>query len=124
MYSAKQRWSVEHEKYGEIKIREIWCSKDKLAKLLGMFASNRLYTDWKVAKLEKNVQKNPGRNTFIDVMKNCYKPKENPTLTNFHFRAITQSSEETYPDSKKKPSTVTLNATMKTVQPIVVRDQL
>ena len=57
-------------------------------------------------------------------MKNCYKTKENPALTNFHFRAITQSSEETYPDSKKKPSTVTLNATMKTVQPIAVRDQL
>ena len=57
-------------------------------------------------------------------MKNCYKPKEDPALTNFHFRAITQSSEETYPESKKKPSTVTLNATKKTVQPIVVRDQI
>ena len=31
-------------------IREEWCSRDKVTKLLGMFSSNRLYTDWRVAQ--------------------------------------------------------------------------
>ena len=38
-----------------------------------------------------------GWNNFISVMKNFYKPIKNRTLTNYHFWALAQSPEETFP---------------------------
>ena len=52
------------------------------------------------------------------------KPADNPTLTNYRFRALTQSSEEAFPafcnrvQKVKLKKKKTLNITMKTVQPI------
>lgn len=61
-----------------------------------MFASNRSYTDQKLAQPDKNAQKKVEWIYIIDVMKNYYKPIENPTLRIYYFRALTQSPEETF----------------------------
>ena len=107
MDSAIQRWKVEHitaeaqdptpnlEQYDVI--REDWRSKDKVAKILGMFSSNRLYEDWKVAQPDEDIRKRAGWNTFVRDMKLFYKPTENPTLMHYHFRTLQQASDETFP---------------------------
>jgi len=70
-------------------IRETWRSKDMVAKVLGIFSANRLNADWKIAQPDDNLRK--------QAVKNYYKPTENPTLMNYHFRALQQSMEETFP---------------------------
>jgi len=45
----------------------------------------------------KQNPKQPSWNEFVDSMKEFYKPTENPTLTNYHFRQIMQREKETFP---------------------------
>ena len=78
-------------------IRERWRSKDKVAKLLGMFSFNRLFAIWKVAQPIEQLRKEANWNTFVDRMKKLYQPTENPTLMNFYFRALTLLTEKSFP---------------------------
>ena len=83
MDAAIQRWKVQNasdetpeprptlEQYDVI--REHWRSKDKVAKMLGMFSSNRLYSDWKVAQPDDEIRKQSSWNQFITSMKNFYR---------------------------------------------------
>lgn len=107
MDSAIERWKVANttattpnpvpdlNQYDQV--RSGWQSRDKVAKLLGMFSSNRLYTDWKVAVPDEAQRKAAGWDDFIASMKDFYKPTANPTLTNYHFRQLVQRDNETFP---------------------------
>ena len=79
------------------KIRDEWRSGDKVSKLLGMFSSNRLFTDWKIAQSNNDVRKACKWELFIETMKEFYKPTANDTLKNYHFRSLSQLETETFP---------------------------
>ena len=74
-----------------------WRSKDRVAKIIGMFTSSRLYTDWKAAEPDETIREDITWADFITKMRVYYKPTKNPTLQNFHFRALTQANNETFP---------------------------
>lgn len=99
MDAALQRWKVEHATTADTDPRPNLVQYDAIrdAWLLGIFSSNRLYTDWTVAQPNENARKGANWEVFKDTMHNFYKPTENPTLMNFHFRALTQNSDETFP---------------------------
>ena len=78
-------------------IREEWRSKDRVAKILGMFSANRLYTDWQVAQPIEKTRKTASWSEFVHSMQEYYKPTENSTLKNYHFRELTQDADETFP---------------------------
>ena len=106
MDAAIERWKVANitaenpnlrpnlEQYD--RIRDEWRSKDKVSKLLGMFSSDRLYSDWKALEMDERIRENVTWKNFTQRMKEFYKPTENPTLQNYHFRAISQSDDETF----------------------------
>ena len=73
-----------------------WKQKDKVAKLLGMFSSHKLYEDWCVAESDETKRASAKWPAFIKSMKDYYKPTENQTLQHFHFRTIAQQSDETF----------------------------
>ena len=77
-------------------IRDEWRSKDKVAKLLGMFSSNRLYMGWCVAEPSEDLQQTSKWDEFITKMTTFYKPTENITLKHFHLRAVNQNEGETF----------------------------
>ena len=77
-------------------ISEDWRSKDKVTKLLGMFSSNRLYLDWCHAEPNEGQRKKEKWDGFITKMKTLYKPTENTTLRNFHFRSSMQREDEVF----------------------------
>ena len=77
-------------------IRAEWRSKDKVAKLLGMYSSKRFHEDWRAAKPEVNDGRVADWNLFVDSMRKYYKPTENTTLKNFQFRALTQLPQESF----------------------------
>ena len=107
MDAALQRWAFTKatdeipnpkpslDEYDEI--REEWRSKDKVAKLLGMYSSKRFHADWRAAKPEERSRKVASWDMFIESMRQYYKPTENTTLKNFQFRTITQLPQETFP---------------------------
>ena len=76
-------------------IVEKWQSKDKVAKFLGMFSSANFYNDWIAAQPTETLRNNAGWTEFITYMKEYYKPTENLTLKNYHFRALAQEKEQT-----------------------------
>ena len=78
-------------------IRNDWRSKDKVAKFLGMFSSIRLYSDWCAIKPDDLERKTSKWDEFLVAMRLYYKPTENVTLKNFHFRALSQKQDETFP---------------------------
>ena len=61
--AAIQRWKVENTVQGQQapiptleqydNLVSSWRSRDKVAKCLGLFSSNRLYTDWQIAEAEE-----------------------------------------------------------------------
>jgi len=61
-------------------ICEEWKSKDRVAKFLGMFSPSRFQADWRAAEPDETVRKR--------TMENYYKPTNNPTLKNYHFRSL------------------------------------
>ena len=58
-------------------IRNDWRSKDKVAKLLGMFSSSRLYSDWCAIKPDDLERKTSKWDEFLAAMRLYYKPTEN-----------------------------------------------
>ena len=62
-----------------------------------MFTSSRLYTDWKAAEPDETIREDITWTDFITKMRVHYKPTDNPTLKNFHYRALTQANNETFP---------------------------
>ena len=62
------------------KICSDWKQKDKVAKLLGMFSSHKLYEDWCVAQPDENERAKTKWPEFVRAMKEYYKPTENETL--------------------------------------------
>ena len=73
-----------------------WQSKDKVAKFLGMFTSTNLYNDWLAAQPDEELRKNAGWTEMITYMTEYYKPTENLTLKNYHFRYLAQESGQTF----------------------------
>ena len=104
MDAAIERWKVENattentspkptlSQYDGVK--DQWRSRDRVAKLLGMFSSNRLYTDWKVAQPDEARRRNAEWEYFLKTMRDFYKPTENTTLRNYHFRSLLQTDFE------------------------------
>ena len=105
--SAIQRWKVtntttEHptptpniEQYDKITME--WRDKDKVKKLLGMFSSHKLFEDWCIAEPDENARLNVRWPVFVKAIKDYYKPTENQTLKHFHFRAVNQLPDESFP---------------------------
>ena len=77
-------------------IRNNWRSKDKVLKFIGMYSSRRFQTDWTAAQPDTNLRENATWTLFQQYMREYYKPTENSTLKNFHFRDLQQKSEETF----------------------------
>ena len=69
-------------------IVEEWRSKDKIAKLLGIYSSNRLYLNWRHAEPDEEQRKQEKREGFIIKMKTLYRPTENNTLTKFRKKDV------------------------------------
>ena len=107
MESAIQRWKLQHttatvenpvptvDQYDTLK--DQWKAKDKVRKLLGIFSSQRLYADWEIAQPDENVRNQATWTVFKTTMETHYQPTENPTLSNYQFRSITQLADETFP---------------------------
>jgi hypothetical protein len=105
--SAVERWKVANttesnpqpkptlDQYD--KIRDEWQAKDKVAKFLGMFSSRRFYSDWQVAEPDESIRNKEKWPAFVRKIQEFYKPTDNPTLKNFHFRALTQQDQESFP---------------------------
>ena len=105
--AAIQRWVVANateentnprptlDQYDEI--RETWRSKDKVAKLIGMFSTPRLSSDWEAAEESERNRKKALWTEFKQAMCQYYAPTENSTLMNYKFRGLSQNSEETFP---------------------------
>ena len=65
-----------------------WKSRDKVTKLLGMFSSKRFYSDWIAAEPAEEARNTATWALFKERMRAFYKPTENITLSNFHFRQL------------------------------------
>ncbi len=78
-------------------IRDEWRSKDRVAKLLGIFSSKRLFADWKVADPDESKRSKTTWEYFVSTMQKHYKPTENLTLKNHQFRSLTQEAHESFP---------------------------
>ena len=77
-------------------IRAEWRSRDRVAKFLGMFSSRNLYTDWLAAETSEAEREKATWNHFLTKMREYYKPTENPTLQNYHFRDVIQNQGESF----------------------------
>ena len=62
-----------------------------------MFSSTRLHTDWLVAMPNEKARKTATWKDFVDAMKECNKPTQNPTVKNVKFRELTLAENETFP---------------------------
>ena len=60
----------------------------KVSKLLGMYSSRRLYSDWIAALPDESERKSADWNTFVQKLRAFYKPTENLTLKHYQFRQI------------------------------------
>ena len=67
----------------------------QISKFLGMYSSNRLYTDWCMAVPEEKT-KNTQWCDFVKAMTPYYKPTENIMLKHFHFWSNMQNDGETF----------------------------
>ena len=105
--SAIQRWKLEHPPTEHVAnpmptvdefdaMKEQWKSRDKIAKVLGMFSSERLFNDWEIALQDETARVNATWNVFKTTMEIFYKPTENPTLNNYHFRSMSQQESESF----------------------------
>ena len=104
--SALQRWKIANttealpdprptlQQYDEVVAN--WQSKDKVAKFLGMFSSTNFYNDWLAAQPDENLRNNAGWTELVTYMTENYKPTENLTLKNYHFRSLAQESGQTF----------------------------
>ena len=105
--AALKRWKISNatnevpdptptlNQYDEI--CEEWKSKDRVAKFLGMFSSSRFQANWRAAEPDETVRNRATWRSFVQTMENYYKPTDNPTLKNYHFRSLSQNHDETFP---------------------------
>ena len=77
-------------------LKNAWISKDKLKKLLGIFATARLIQDWKAAKPYEVLSRDCTWDYFLQKLRSYYKPTENPIIRNFEFRQLVQAKNETF----------------------------
>ncbi len=77
-------------------VRNNWRSKDKVSKFLGLFSSKRFQTDWTAAQPDVNLRENATWTQFQEYIREYYRPTENSTLKNFHFRELQQGPQETF----------------------------
>ena len=77
-------------------LRNDWRSKDKVTKFLGLFSSKRFQQDWIAAQPTTDLREGATWTNFLEYMRTYYKPTENSTLKNFHFRDLVQGTEETF----------------------------
>ena len=107
-----------------------WQSKDKVAKFLGMFTSKHFYNDWVAAQPDETLRNNAGWADMIGYMKEYYKPTENLTLKNFHFRSLAQESGKTFAAFCNEVDKEAKNCSFKchhpdcTAESTAVRDQI
>lgn len=78
-------------------IRDVWRKKDRVAKFLGFHSSTRFYEDWLIACPNETTRSTRLWPDFVEEMKTFYRPTENMTLKNFHFRTLTQEETEAFP---------------------------
>ena len=111
-------------------IRNDWVSKDKVAKFLGIFSSERLYEDWLNA-IGSVKQESPTKwEDFVSAIQNFYKPTENIVLRHFQFRSIFQLPSETFTafcnrvEKEAKTCSFTCDSEACTAQNTVIRDQI
>ena len=93
--AAIQQWKIEYATadgtesrltIAKYEICDNWCSKDTVAKFLGMLSSSRMYTDWQIEQPDESIRNNSTWDNFLKTMKKYYKPTENSTSKNFHLR--------------------------------------
>ena len=112
------------------KICSDWKQKDKVAKLLGMFSSHKLYEDWCVAQPDENERAKAKWPEFMRTMKEYYKPTENETLKHFTFRSILQQPDETFPrfcnrvEAEAKHCNFKCPSVNCTAESVAIRDQI
>ena len=78
-------------------LRNQWQSKDKVSKFLGIFSSPRFHADWRMALPNEGNRKLATWDVFVTAIRQYYKPTENLTLKNFHFRELNQNEGEAFP---------------------------
>ncbi len=99
--NAIDKWKSENENPAVVTVAQKETIKlsiqsaDKVRKLLGFFATQRLQQDWKAAEPD-TAARNCTWEQFKTKMKEYYKPTENTTLRNYEFRHIRQQSGETF----------------------------
>lgn len=135
MEAAIERWKYTNEdqkpnltQYDEI--RSTWISKDKVAKFLGIFSSERLHEDWMSAEPDENERKNVTWEKFISSLQKFYLPTENTTLKHYQFRSITQNIQETFISYCNRVEKEAKNCNYKcthddcTAENVAIRDQI
>ena len=111
-------------------IRDVWRSKDKVAKIIGMFSGPRLSADWEAAEPNEAVRKASTYDEFKEKMIEFYKPTENETLIHYEFRDLHQKSDESFISfcnrvvSAAKMCNFKCDSQNCSVQETIVRDQI
>ena len=135
MEQALERWKIIHpEQTPSIKdydeLRDEWRSHDKVAKLLGLFSSMRLYSDWELAEPDEKTRKQAGWDVFITKMKAFYQPTENTTLKHYQFRSLSQEQNETFNafairvEKEAKHCNFKCTSANCTAESVAIRDQI
>ena len=135
MDAAIQRWKLENgDVVPNVKqfdtIKAAWQTRDMVAKFLGMHSSRRFFSDWKAAEPNEELRKAATWDAFITNMKRYYKPTENTTLKNYHFRSLGQGPRETFMafcnrvDKEAKHCGFKCNSADCTAEQTAVRDQI
>ena len=95
-----------------------------------MYSSNRLYLDWCNAEPNEPQRKMEEWDGFLTKMKELYKPTENNTLRNFHFRSLMQQEGESFTGFCNRVQKEAKHCNFKcpsngcTAENIAVRDQI
>ena len=93
--AAIERWKLANDDKKPMlddydNIYDEWRSKDRMTKLLSIFSSKRLFTDWKVAEPDDSKRGKATWKYFVTTMQKHYKPTENLTLKNHQFWSLAQ----------------------------------
>jgi len=112
------------------KIKEELQSSDRVAKMLGMFSAKRFYQDWVSAEPNEKNRTKMKWDGFLAKMRAFYRPTENLTLKNYHFRQIVQHEEETFTafcnrvDAEAKHCQLNCESETCTAESTAIRDQI
>ena len=92
------KWTATTKKeteYTDIEfIKNMWISKEKVRKLLGFSAANRLIQDWKASEPNEVLSRDCTWDHFLKKLRSYYKPTENSIIRNFKFRQLVQFKNE------------------------------